>query len=125
MGPDQSWEGRRHFFGAAAEAMRPILIDRARRKGTAKHGGQFQRVGLSDQSLQQQSTDAEMLVVNDLFDRLSQHHPEEAEVAKLHYFAGFSIRECGKAIGIPSSTAHDRWRFARTWFIAEMQDRNK
>ncbi|MEZ6121144.1 MAG: ECF-type sigma factor [Pirellulaceae bacterium] len=124
IGPNRTWEGRRHFFAAAAESMRRILIDRARRKHSVKHGGQFQRIELNEQSLEQESTAAEMLIVNDLFDRLTQYHPGEAEIAKLHYFAGFSIRECAKAIGIPSSTAHDRWRFARAWLVAEMQDRD-
>lgn len=124
LGSDQAWEGRRHFFSAAAEAMRRILIDRARRKKSIKHGGGYQRVEMSEQTLQRQATDEEMLVVNDLLDRLSVHSPQEAEIVKLHYFAGFSIRECAKAIEIPSSTAHERWRFARAWLVAEMIDQN-
>jgi len=123
-GTKQAWEGRRHFFSAAAEAMRRILIDRARQKKSVKHGGSYQRVDLNEQTLQQRVTDKEMLVVNDLLDRLSEHNPKEAEIVKLHYFAGFSIRECAKALEIPSSTAHDRWRYARAWLIAEMKDRN-
>ena len=124
LGSGQAWEGRRHFFSAAAEAMRRILIDRARRKNRIKHGGGYQRVDLDEQDLVQQATDEEMLVVNDLLERLAERHPQEAEIAKLHYFAGFSIRECAKALEIPSSTAHICWRVARTWLVAEMIDRN-
>ncbi len=124
LGSDQAWEGKRHFFAAAAEAMRRILVDRARRKKSVKHGGHFQRIDLNEQTLRYRSADEEMLVVDDLLDRFSEHHPQEAEIAKLHYFAGFSIRECAKALGIPPSSAHDRWRFARAWLVGEMIDRN-
>ena len=122
IGPKQAWEGRPHFFAAAAEAMRRILIDRARRKLSVKHGGQQQRIELDEHALRHHASDEEMVLVDDLLDRLSKHHPQEAEITKLHYFGGFSIRECAKALGIPSSTAHDRWRFARAWLFAEMKD---
>jgi len=122
-GTDSTWEGNRHFFAAAAEAMRRILIDRARRKGATKHGGQFQRVHFEEQSLLCQSFAEQMLMVDDLIDRFAEQHPREAEIAKLHYFSGFSIRECAKALGIPASSAHDRWRFARAWLSAEIIDR--
>jgi RNA polymerase sigma factor (TIGR02999 family) len=124
LGSDQAWEGKRHFFAAAAEAMRRILIDRARRKKSVKHGGHYQRVELNEQTLRHPAVDEEMLVVDDLLDRFAEHHPQEAEIAKLHYFAGFSIRDCAKALGIPPSSAHDRWRFARAWLVGEMIDRN-
>jgi len=124
VGSDQAWQGKPHFFAAAAEAMRRILIDRARRKKSVKHGGHFQRVDLSEQTLRHPAADEEMLVVDDLLDHFSEHHPQEAEIAKLHYFAGFSIRECAQALGIPPSSAHDRWRFARAWLVGEMIDRN-
>ena len=124
VGPDQGWEGRKHFFGAAAEAMRRILIDRARRKKSAKRGAQFERVELDERALEHVPDEEQLLVVNDLFDRLAERHPQEAEIAKLHYFARFSIRECAKALEIPSSSAHDRWRFARAWLAAEWMDLN-
>jgi len=124
LGSGQEWEGRRHFFSAAAEAMRRILIDRARRKKRVKHGRGYQRIDLCEQDLQQSTNDEEMLVVNDLLERLAERHPQEAEIAKLHYFAGFSIRECAKALEIPPSTAHVCWRVARTWLVAEMIDQN-
>lgn len=124
VGSDQPWQGKSHFFAAAAEAMRRILIERARRKKSVKHGGHHQQVDMDEQTIRCQSADEEMLVVDDLLDGLSEHHPQEAEIAKLHYFAGFSIRECAKALGIPSSTAHDRWRFARAWLVGEMIDQN-
>ena len=120
IGKDVAWDGKNHFFAAASEAMRRILIDRARRKRTFKHGGEFQRVALDERFIPAKSPEAEMLVVDDLLDEMAAHHPQEAEIAKLHYFAGFSIRECARALGIPSSSAHDRWRFARAWLVARM-----
>lgn len=124
LGSNQAWENKRHFFAAAAEAMRRILIDRARRKKSVKHGGGYQRVTMDERTLCRRTADEEMLVVDDLLDQLSEQHPQEAEIVKLHYFSGFSIRECAKAMEIPSSTAHDRWRFARAWLVAKMIDQN-
>jgi RNA polymerase sigma factor (TIGR02999 family) len=117
-----AWDGKHHFFAAASEAMRRILIDRARRKRALKHGAEFQRVAFDEQFIPHTSVEEEMLVVNDLLDEMAAHHPQEAEITKLHYFAGFSVRECARALGLPPSSAHDRWRFARAWLVARMTD---
>ncbi len=119
VGSDQKWQGRAHFFGAAAEAMRRVLVDRARRRNRAKRGGDHQRVALHDSAVAAGCTPDEILIVNELFDRLAEKHPAEAEVAKLRYFAGFNHREAAEALGIPVSTAHNQWSFAKAWLFRE------
>jgi RNA polymerase sigma factor (TIGR02999 family) len=124
VGADQQWDGKSHFFAAAAEAMRRILVDRARRKKSLKRGGNQQRIELHESAIrasQGVSPVEEILLVNDLLDRLSELHPDEAEVAKLCYYADFNVSEAARALGIPISTAHDRWTFARAWLRCEIQ----
>lgn len=123
VGGDGTWQGLAHFFAAAAEAMRRILVDRARAKRSLKRGG-GRRVELHDSAVQAASADAaadEILVVSDLLDRFAEKHPEEAELAKLRYFADFNISEVARALEIPVSTAHDRWNFARAWLRREVE----
>jgi RNA polymerase sigma factor (TIGR02999 family) len=121
VGPNQRWEGRGHFFAAAAEAMRRVLVDRARRRQRAKHGADRQRVDLHDSAVSGGCTPDEILIVDELFDRLAEDHPIEAEVAKLRYFAGFNHREIAEALEIPVSTAYDYWTFAKAWLFQEYQ----
>ncbi len=119
VGLDQKWEGRAHFFGAAAEAMRHVLVDRARRKRRIKHGGNHKRIELHDSAMEAGSSPAEILVVNDLFDRLVEKHPTEAELAKLRYFGGFNLTEAAAALDISVGSAHKYWKFARAWLYRE------
>ena len=121
IGPDQRWEGRSHFFGAAAEAMRRVLVDRARRKQRVKHGGDWQRVQMHESAIESGSSPSEILAVNELFDLLSEAHPKEAEVAKLRYFAGFNLTEIANALDISVGSAHKYWKFARAWLYREYQ----
>jgi RNA polymerase sigma factor (TIGR02999 family) len=96
VGTDQQWEGNSHFFAAAAEAMRRILVDRARAKKSVKRGGDRRRIELHDSAIkasQAGSAAEEILLVNDLLDRLAELHPEEAELAKLRYFGDFNVSE--------------------------------
>jgi len=122
LGSNEQWQGRPHFFAAAAEAMRRILVERARARKTLKRGGDRQRIDLHDSAIQAGSDSAaeEILVVSDLLGRLAEKYPQEAELAKLKYFADFNISEAAKALGIPVSTAHDRWDFARAWLRREV-----
>ena len=123
LGSDREWQGRPHFFAAAAEAMRRILVDRARSRRSLKRGGDRQRVELHDSALDVFESDSaaeEILVVSDLLDLLAEKHPGEAELAKLRYFADFNVTEAAKALEIPISTAHDRWNFARAWLRREV-----
>jgi RNA polymerase sigma factor (TIGR02999 family) len=115
VGSDQEWEGRGHFFAAAAEAMRRILVERARKRRRIKHGGRLARVDLSDAALSAGPSPDEVIMVSDLLESLANEHPLEAQIVKLHYFAGLNISEAGRALGISSSTAHRHWTFARAW----------
>jgi RNA polymerase sigma factor (TIGR02999 family) len=124
VGADNSWQGKSHFFAASAEAMRRILVDRARARKSVKRGGDRQRIELHDSAIMATQVSAaadEILLVSELMDRLAEEHPAEAEVAKLRYFAEFNITEAAKALEIPVSTAHHRWNFARAWLRCEMQ----
>jgi RNA polymerase sigma factor (TIGR02999 family) len=124
VGADQQWESNSHFFAAAAEAMRRILVDRARAKKSLKRGGGRRRIEIHDSAIkatQAGSAEEEILLVNDLLDRLTEIHPNEAELAKLRYFADFSVSEAARALGIPVSTAHDRWSFAQAWLRCEFE----
>ena len=124
VGADQQWEDNSHFFAAAAEAMRRILVDHARAKKSLKRGGDRRRIELHDSAIeasQAGSAAEEILLVNDLLDRLAEDHPDEAEMAKLRYFADLNVSEAARALGIPISTAHDRWTFAQAWLCCEFQ----
>ena len=111
----QKWNSRAHFFGAAAEAMRRILVENARRKGRQKRGGDWQRhdVQLIEPSLDQ--PDSDILEIDEALTQLSREHPEKAELVRLRYFAGLTLDEAAVALGISSSTANRRWRYARAW----------
>lgn len=117
LGGDQPWDGSRHFFAAAAEAMRRILVERARKKMRLKHGAEFKRIDLSDPPANGPTVD-EVLTVHELLDKLAADHPVEAELVKLHYFAGLNLTEAGEILGVSSSTAHRYWKFARSWLRA-------
>ena len=119
IGTNQNWRGRAHFFGAAAEAMRRILVDRARRRQRQRHGRDIQQAELHDSAISSGHTPEEILIVDELFDRLADKHPTEAEVAKLRYFAGFNHRETADALEVPVSTAHAHWTFAKAWLFRE------
>ena len=121
VGSDQTWKGRGHFFAAAAEAMRRILVERARRRQSVKRGGRFQRQEIGEQIPSAGPDPAEVVLVDDLLDRLASEYPQVAEVVKLHYFAGFNISEAGKMVGVSSSTAHRHWVFAKAWMSNAMQ----
>lgn len=122
VGSDQQWQGRGHFLAAAAEAMRRILVERARKKRRIKHGGRHLRVELSDVVACLGPAPDEVILVSDLLESLAREHPLEAQIVKLHYFGGLNITEAGEALGVSSSTAYNRWRFARAWLQQAAQD---
>jgi RNA polymerase sigma factor (TIGR02999 family) len=123
VGTDQSWDCKAHFLAAAAEAMRRILVERARRRRRIRHGGDRRRVEFHESALQADAAPDEILLVHDLLDRLAEKHPMEAELVKLHYFGGFNISEAARALGIPVSTAHRQWTFARAWLYHRLKNR--
>ena len=112
---------RAHFFAAAAEAMRRILIDNARRKRAVRHGGGQQRVDLEQVDLASVSDDDQMLAVNDALDKLAAQNKVEAELVKLRYFVGMTLDEAAEVLGISARTADNYWAHARAWLFCELK----
>ena len=118
---DQEWNGRGHFFAAAAEAMRRILVENARRKGRGRHGGELRRVDFTSLDVAILSDDEHLLAVNEALDKLASHDPLGAELIKLRFFAGLSNVEAAKLLGIPERTAKRTWAYARAWLYEELK----
>jgi RNA polymerase sigma factor (TIGR02999 family) len=116
-----SFNDRAHFFRAAAEAMRHILIDRARRKQTEKHGGTYEHVDLDGLELAAPDEDQQLLAVHDALDKLAIEHPVQAELVKLRYFVGMTNEEIAQVLAISVSTAKNYWNFSRAWLMHEME----
>ena len=116
------WQGRGHFFAAAAEAMRRILIDSARRKRRPKHGGERHRVDLDDAGEAIAPPVDDLLALDEALEKLSAVDRASADLVKLHYYAGLSIDEAAAALGISPRTADRRWAYARAWLRQEMVD---
>jgi RNA polymerase sigma factor (TIGR02999 family) len=114
------WQGRAHFFAAAAEAMRKILIDHARRKGTAKRGGGLRRVaGVLDLASDENISDA--LIIDDLISRLEMEDAAAAQVVRLRFFAGLTLEETASAVGIAVPTVSRKWTYARAWLARQCE----
>lgn len=114
------WDGRGHFFAAAAEAMRRILIDRARRKATRKASGGRRRVDLNDFDPALDDPDPELLALDEALRELEQRHPRKAEVVKLRFFTGLTTAQAAAALGVSTSTAENDWAYARSWLRLRM-----
>jgi RNA polymerase sigma factor (TIGR02999 family) len=112
--------GRAHFFAAAAEAMRRILIDRARRKRAVRHGGGQVRVDIQQLDLASPDADDQLLAVNDALDKLAAQDPTEAQLVKLRYFAGLTVEEAAALLNISPRTAQNYWAHARTWLYHQI-----
>ena len=110
---EQHWDGRRHFLAAAAEAMRRILVEQARRKNRHKHGGGQRRVPLNKAEPAYRDDAAELLAIHDALDRLAIEDPEAAQLVQLRYFAGLSVEQAAEMMGLPRSTAYAHWSYAR------------
>ena len=117
---DRKWQDKNHFFAAAAEAMRRILVDNARRKRTQRHGGEHQRVGLEEVNLAIENDD-QLLAVNDALERLAAKDNEKAQLVKLRYFVGMTIEEAAQVLGISEGTAKRHWAYARAWLAEEIR----
>ncbi len=114
------WNSRRHFLGAAAEAMRRILIERARHKNSQKGGGQFQRTDLPDIAAPAGPAWSDVLALHEALTRLERKNRRQAELVKLRFFAGLTNEEAASALGISPSTADNDWAYARAWLRIEM-----
>jgi len=115
------FENRDHFFAAAAEAMRRILFDNARRKRAVRHGGGQQRAAFEPAELACASDDAQLLVVNDALDKLAAQNKIQAELVKLRYFVGMTLDEAAEVLGISARTADNYWAHARAWLFRELK----
>jgi RNA polymerase sigma factor (TIGR02999 family) len=113
--------GRAHFFAAAAEAMRHILIDSARRKLAARHGGGLARVGIEEVDIAFPEDDGELLAVHEVLDKLAAEDPKKAELAKLRYFVGMTFEEAAEVLGISVATAKRHWAYARAFLYEEIE----
>lgn len=116
----QKWDGRWHFFAAAAEAMRRILIENARRKQRQKRGGDRQRVDLEKIELTIDDPPDELLALDEALSKLAEKHPEKAQLVQLRYFGGLTNDQAAEALGISVSTADRHWAFARAWLYRQM-----
>jgi RNA polymerase sigma factor (TIGR02999 family) len=114
------WDSRGHFFAAAAEAMRRILVDNARRKGAEKHGGRVARQELDDIDIAAPAPSQDLLALDEALLKLEAEHPLKAQLVKLRYFAGLSEEAAAQALGISRTTAHRHWRYARVWLLNEL-----
>lgn len=120
--PDQTWQNRAHFFRTAAECMRRILIDHARRKQQVRHGGGLERVSLEGLDLADDHDGQRLLQVNEALDRLALQDATKAEIVKLRFFAGLENREIAEMLGISERTVERAWRFAKAWLLAEFTE---
>jgi RNA polymerase sigma factor (TIGR02999 family) len=118
----RDWNGRGHFFAAAAEAMRRILVDRARRKNRPKHGGDRQRIEFEESLVIGQERADELLALDQALDKLAAESPEKASLVKLRYFVGLSHQEAAEALGISRTTADRYWSYAKAFLYCELQD---
>jgi len=115
-----TFAGRAHFFAASAEAMRRILIDRARRKNALRHGGKQERVDVQNVDLASPDADDQLLAVNEALDKLAAQDPIEAQLVKLRYFIGLTVDEAASLLEISPRTARNYWAHARTWLYHEI-----
>jgi RNA polymerase sigma factor (TIGR02999 family) len=123
LGADRqpAWQGRAHFFAAAAEAMRRILIDSARRRLAQRRGGGHEHVLIDELEVVAAETDSRVLRVNEALEKFAVNEPEKARLVKLRYFAGFTLEEAAQALEIAEPTARRWWAYARAWLLEEMQ----
>jgi len=118
---EQHWDGRRHFFAAAAEAMRRILVNRARDRGRRKRGGGWRRLRLEHLDISLAEPPDQLLDLNDALDKLAQEDPACAELVKLRFFAGLTLDEAAETLGVVRRTADRYWAFARSWLYAALR----
>jgi RNA polymerase sigma factor (TIGR02999 family) len=119
----QTWDSRGHFFAAAGEAMRRILVERARRQGAVKHGGNLQRVELNENCVPGDQKPAELLALDEALEHLERHNPQAASLVKLRYFAGLKHQDAADALGISRRAADHLWSLSRAWLYQQLYER--
>jgi len=125
MGNEQRWESRAHFFGAAAEAMRRILIENARRKKSRKHGGGIEKIDLGSVDVAINTDEEHLLLVDEALEKLEAKDPEAAQLIKLRFFTGLSNEDAARAMGLAVRSATRLWTYARAWLFKEISgDKN-
>jgi RNA polymerase sigma factor (TIGR02999 family) len=124
-GVDVHWNGRGHFFAAAARAMQRILVENARHKKRLKAGGEYQRISLSEAAVAVPGPSVDVLAVDEALQKLEQQDHRQAELVRLRFFAGFTLPEAARALGISISTADNDWAYAKAWLRLELADRKE
>ena len=119
---DPGWSGRGHFFAAAAEAMRRILVENARRKASRKHGESWDRVDLDQIELADEGRAADLIALDEALEAFARHDPLKAKLVELRFFGGLTLEQAAACLGISLSTAARSWRYARAWLHAAMPD---
>jgi RNA polymerase sigma factor (TIGR02999 family) len=119
----QHWNSRGHFFAAAAEAMRRVLVENARKKARLKRGGDMQRQQVEDVAVESGLPIGDLVVLDEAIAKLEQSDPQAAQAVKLRFFAGLSHQEVGEVLGVSAVTAREHWRYARVWLHRELQQR--
>lgn len=117
---ERDWDGRGHFFAAAGEAMRRILVEHARARGRLKRGGERGRIPLDVLDLAHAEDSREILILDEAFRRMEEQAPEMADVVRLRFFAGLNVEQTAEALAISTATVKRRWTWARTWLFREM-----
>lgn len=115
------WQGRAHFFSAAAEGMRRILVERARAKGRLKRGGDRERIDLDDANFAAREDPVDLLDLDEALSRLADEDPVKAELVKLRFFTGMTIEEAARVLGVSHATADRYWAYARAWLFNELR----
>ncbi|MBI3863191.1 MAG: sigma-70 family RNA polymerase sigma factor, partial [Planctomycetia bacterium] len=121
----QHWDSRGHFFSAAAEAMRRILVEQARRKEGPKAGGNYQRVELSDVDPEIRGPQLDILDLSEALDRLEAHDPRAAQLVKLRFFAGLTRQQAAETLGVSTATVDNDWAYAKGWLQVELRGSNR
>jgi RNA polymerase sigma factor (TIGR02999 family) len=124
-GKNQSWQSRSHFFGAAAEAMRRILIERARRKHRLKHGGGQIAINIEDIDIAETQPDEQILLIDEALGRLRVHDPEWARIVTLKFYGGLTDKEVAETLQVTDRTVRNKWRFARAWLLEDIREQTR
>lgn len=123
-GQQPAWNSRGHFFGAAAEAMRRILVDRARQKARVRHGGGLERIDLAQVTIATEDSDDTVLAIHEALEKLAAESPQKAEIVKLRYFTGLGHAETAQVLGVSEPTVRRHWAYARAWLYAELKPKS-